>query len=543
MTIKKASETARARAWVWCIQALGITALMGLVSVAQSATVVAPPVVQTSQGGVKGKLVNGVREYLGIPYAAPPVGALRWQSPQSPASWSGTRDGTAFGSRCPQPKSAISAESTNEDCLFLNVHVPDDIGSAKLPVMVWIHGGAFILGSGSDYDMSTLAQKGRAVVVSINYRLGVFGFFRQPELSAQRAPANFGLQDQQAALRWVRSQINRFGGDPARVTIFGESAGGASVCLHLVSPQSSGLFHRAISESGPCKLLTSDTAATAEANATAMGGTLDCAPGAGQLACMRGKAATDVLGASGVTGSMLKAGVHWAPMQDDVTVIDSPMRQVQEGRFNRVPVIFGSNHDEGRFFVATEYHLSNLLPVSGAQFTEAINKAAAGDAAFAAQLAGVYTSKAYGSRDKAFGALVTDELFACNVVRDVEALSRYVPTYHYEFTEAKTPGIIDPYMALGAFHGAELRYLFQAKLPGPTLNVPLSAAQQKLADQMVAYWGQFAATGSPNAASWPQWPAFDGSKASSLALSSLGITAFGTSAFKVDHQCGLWPQP
>jgi para-nitrobenzyl esterase len=520
--------------------ALVASGLLAAHAVTTTPAVVAAPAVQISQGAVSGKLLNGVREYLAIPYAAPPVGELRWQSPQAPAGWSGTRDGTAFGSRCPQPKSAISAESTNEDCLFLNVHVPDDIGAAKLPVMVWIHGGAFMLGAASDYDMSTLAQKGRAIVVSVNYRLGAFGFFRQTELAAQSPVANFGLQDQQAALRWVKSQINRFGGDPTRVTIFGESAGGASVCMHLVSPQSSGLFHRAISESGPCKLLTDTNTASMEAQAAAMGNTVGCPSAAGQLACMRQKSAADILGASGVTGSMMNAGVRWAPITDGVTLPGSPADLVSNGLFNRVPVIFGSNHDEGRFFVATEYHLANLLPISTAQLNETITKAAAGDTAFAQQLTSTYTAKAFGTKDKAMGGLVTDELFSCNVMRDVEALSRYVPTYQYEFTEAKTPGILDPYMSMGAFHGAELRYLFQAKLPGPTLNVSLSTAQQALADQMVRFWGQFAATGNPNSAGSTAWPSFKSGQSSSLALTSAGTTGFAASAFKADHNCAMW---
>lgn len=517
---------------------LSMLAMLGSSTPAQSAST--PPVVQTAQGAISGKYINGVRAYLGVPYAAAPVGELRWQAPQPGPSWTGTRDGTAFGSRCPQPKSAISAESTNEDCLFLNVHVPDDIGTTKLPVMVWIHGGAFMLGSASDYDMSTLAQKGRAIVVSINYRLGAFGFFRQSELGAQGAPTNFGLQDQQAALRWVRAQINRFGGDPSRVTLFGESAGGASVCMHLVSPGSRGLFTGAISESGPCKLLSDTTTASLEVQGNALGTSAGCTAGAGQLACLRQKSAADILSASGVTGSMLKAGVRWAPVPDGITLTGNPAQQVQDGQFARVPVIFGSNHDEGRFFVATEYHLANLLPLSSSQFAEGINKAAGADTAFAQQLASLYTSQTYGSRDKAYGALITDQLFACNVMRDVEALSRYVPTYQYEFTEAKTPGIIDPYMAMGAFHGAELRYLFQAKLPGPTLNLSLSTAQQQLADQMVRYWGQFAATGNPNLAANPLWPSFTAGKASSLALNSASITAFQASSFKTDHQCALW---
>ena len=516
-----------------------VSALMSVSIAAVQAA--APPVVQTSQGAVSGKLINGVRAYLGIPFAAPPVGALRWQAPASPASWSNTRDGTAFGTRCPQPGTAISAASSNEDCLLLNVHAPDDIGAQKLPVMVWIHGGAFELGSASDYDMTTLASKGRAVVVSVNYRLGVFGFFKQTELNGRGGAANFGLQDQQAALRWVKSQIGRFGGDASRVTIFGESAGGASVCLHLVSPGSGGLFHRAISESGPCRLLSDTGGAAMEAGAARLGASVNCPEGPGQLACMRNTPAADLLAQLASSGKLLTAtGVRWAPVEDGVTVTGSPAALVQAGRFHRVPTLFGTNHDEGRMFVATEYHLTNLLPVSSKQLEAAITETAQTTGVLSKTLTDAYTSSNYGTRDKALGALFTDSRFSCNGIRDAEALTRFVPTYYYEFTEPKTPGNIDPYMALGAFHGAEMRFLFQAKLPGPLLNLPLSSAQQKLADQMARYWGQFAATGNPNVVGQPLWSRFSATAATVLNLDSKGVSSTLADSFKTDHRCGIW---
>lgn len=247
----------------------------------------AAPIVSTSHGAVSGVLSQSVRQYLGIPFAAPPVGNLRWQPPQPPVPWPGIRDGSVPSKRCAQPKTSYGAESLSEDCLYLNVHVPSDIGSRRLPVMVWIHGGAFISGAAPDYDVRTLAAKAQAVVVSVNYRLGPFGFFRTPELAAQSAPVNFGLQDQQAALRWVRDDIERFGGDPSKVTIFGESAGGISTCLHLASPQSKNLFHKAISQSGPCRLSTQRTAADVEDAANQLSTAAGCAPGPGQLACLR----------------------------------------------------------------------------------------------------------------------------------------------------------------------------------------------------------------------------------------------------------------
>jgi para-nitrobenzyl esterase len=520
---------------VWALGA----AMLTQAGAAISAT---PPVVQTRQGAVSGLLTNSVRAYLGIPYAAPPVGELRWQAPQPPAAWSGTRDGTVFAQRCAQPASVVSPASTNEDCLYLNVHVPDDIGKGKLPVMVWLHGGAFLSGAASDYDMTTLAQKAHAVVVSLNYRVGAFGFFRQPELTAQHGSSNLGLLDQQAALRWVQSQIVRFGGDASRVTLFGHSAGGISVCLNMVSPQSKGLFHRAISQSGPCNLLTTAAPSALQAQSVTLGTKLGCPEGPGQLECMRQKSAAEVVTASVPSGNEINVDVRWTPVEDGITLTGSPAKQIRDGQFNRVPAMFGSTHDEGRFFVATEYHQANRWPVTGAQFMEVVNRIAAGDVAFAQQLAVTYNPLAYGSLDLAFSALLTDYHFSCDAMRDAQALSRYVPTYNYEFTEPNTPVPYDPFMSLGAFHGAELRFIFQNnQFAGQTAG-PLTAAQQKLADQMVRYWGRFAANGNPNAFMSPYWPTFNERYPSSLVLNSSGITTFAAPSFKADHQCALWAQ-
>jgi para-nitrobenzyl esterase len=506
---------------------------------ADATTSASPPVVQTSQGAISGVLTNAVRAYLGIPYAAAPVGDLRWQSPQPPKKWSGTRNGTAFGSRCAQPKSIVSPESTEEDCLFLNVHVPDDIGHSKLPVMVWIHGGAFLSGSASDYDMTTLAKTGRAVVVSINYRVGAFGFFRHPELVAQHTSSNLGLQDQQAALRWVQSQIERFGGDPSRVTIFGESAGGVSACLHLVSPQSKGLFHRAIAQSGPCNLLTTTTPAAMQAQSTTLGTKLACPEGPGQLACMRQKSAAELVATSVPNGNEVDADIRWTPVRDGISLTGNPAQQVQRGQFTRVPVMIGSNHDEGRLFVATEYHQAFQWPVVPAQFTAVVNRVAGSDTAFAQQLASTYNSTNYGTLDLAFSALLTDYYFSCDTMHDAEALSRYVPTYSYEFTEPNTPAPYDPLMPLGAFHGADLRFIFQSNQLAGTTTGPLSTAQQKLADQMVQYWGRFAATGNPNSARTPLWPIFNARYPSSQGLDSAGISIFNKQRFNTEHQCSV----
>ncbi|NCU68010.1 carboxylesterase family protein (plasmid) [Acidovorax sp. 210-6] len=507
------------------------------VCVAQTAV----PVVSTSYGAVSGVLSRGVRQYLGVPFAAPPVGELRWQAPQPAAPWSGTRDGSVPGERCAQTK-YVGAQSLAEDCLYLNIHVPNDIGAKQLPVMVWIHGGAFLGGAATDYDMRTLATKAQAVIVSINYRLGPFGFFRTQELAAQNASVNFGLQDQQAALRWVRDEISRFGGNPGNVTIFGESAGGISVCLHLVSPQSKGLFHKAISQSGPCETLTDRTVASVQDSATQLATTAGCAQGPGLLACLRNKNTTEILAAQAYEFSLLKDNTKWAPVPDGITLIAAPDELIRRGEFNRVPVMWGTNRDEGRLFVAAE-HLKSLLPLSIRQFDQALDTASGGDGAFKKKLASTYSPWTYYTLDLALAALLTDRYFSCNAMSDVQAMQQYVPVYHYEFTEANTPGVLDPYMLMGAFHGAEMRFLFQAKLPGPTFLWPLNSAQQKLADQMGAYWGNFARSGNPNDASLPKWVEARSDASTALLLNSRGISSLGIDKLQDIHHCGLWARP
>ena len=210
--------------------------------------------VATESGVVHGEKDGTIRHFLGIPYAAPPVGPLRWKPPQRAPAWQGTRDATVVGTQCPQTLS-YSGASYDEDCLFLNVWTPS--GAHDLPVMVWLHGGAFIFGSGGDkyYDGSKLAQHG-VVVVTINYRLGVLGFLAHPALDVEDpsfpSSGNYGLLDQEAALAWVQRNIAAFGGDPKQVTLFGESAGGFSTCVQYLSSHTAGLFERAIAESGLC---------------------------------------------------------------------------------------------------------------------------------------------------------------------------------------------------------------------------------------------------------------------------------------------------
>jgi para-nitrobenzyl esterase len=488
-------------------------------------------IVRTTNGLVKGTVSTTARSFLGIPFAAPPVGSLRWRAPQPAASWSGVRDATSFGSACAQAPSVLSANggrgSTSEDCLFLNVYTPVPVRH-DLPVLVWIHGGGFVNGSASQYDARVLTAKGHAVIVSINYRLGPFGFLALPGLSAEardRSSGNFGLQDQQAALHWVRRNVERFGGDAENVTIFGESAGGLAVCANLASPTADDLFQRAITESGPC-VAQLRTLATAQATGSAAAAGLGCdasgAPAA-QVACMRALPATTVLKAAGGFGPNVGGSV--LPQQIPAAIAS--------GHFNRVPVIEGTNHDEDRLFVAIQFDLAGHPIATAAQYA-ALVQATFG--ANAAKVLARYPLDSFANGSIAWATVVTDSRFSCPARAADALLSAHVPTFAYEFNDPNAPEFIvqDPVMPLKAFHAAELAFTFQPV----TTSGFFTAAQLALSDQMIRYWTTFADEGSPNAHGSPRWPRYRGATDQIQALTPTGVGPVTT--FAADHNCAFW---
>lgn len=509
----------------------------------RGASAATAPAVAVAQGTVSGSVSEGVRRYQGIRYAAAPIGPWRWQAPRPAPAWSGVLDGSQPGAKCPQAGDLLSTESRDEDCLFVNVTVPDDIGSARLPVMVYLHGGGYANGSGATMDMSVLARKGRTVVVTLNYRLGAWGSLALPGLQSEGPALNFGLQDQQAALRWVRDNIAAFGGDTGRITLFGESAGGSSVCLHLLSPQSAGLFHRAISESGPCTTLVSSARARLEAASQNLATALNCPAGLGaeaQLGCLRSRPAADINKLTAWDRNVIGGAPVWIPVVDGITVPDTPAALLQQGRVHRVPVIFGSNRNEGRLFVFYSFHINKLAPVTVTQYEAALSTEARGSATLRNTLADTYSASNYGGRDKALAALITDEYFACSAYADIQALSRYMPAWAYEF-DAPVPGSgIDPYMDMGAYHGADMSYVFQTKVPLMPLYLPFSSSQQSLADQMTAYWARFAATGDPNDPSMPAWPRVQVPGTMLQRLAVKDVRTISGSGFEADHRCAVW---
>ncbi|MYN26069.1 carboxylesterase/lipase family protein [Duganella levis] len=454
-----------------------------------------------SGGAIAGSRADGLQTYLGIPYAAPPVGALRWRAPQPVAPWQGVKDASHYAAACAQTAEWIT-NPKSEDCLYLNVWAPAKMArAARLPVIVWIHGGGYYGGTAAQplYNGSRLARHG-AVVVTVNYRLGIFGFFAHPELSAEspdHASGNQGILDQIAALRWVKANIARFGGDPQRVTIVGESAGGESVALLVASPLAKGLFQRAIAESGndalPLDASESQrfTRKAAEAEGAAVG----------KLADLR---AQD-------TAALQKQA--WMPrtfvdghlLREDLTTLYRNHRQ------NDVPLLVGWNAEEGK----------DLAPeiLGTGDFT------AANHNGLVAKLLGRTPSPAVlaaypGATDvqaKASLNQLTNDWWGWRMAHwaGLQAQHGRAPAYVYFFAHRPAPPASPCGYGCGAGHGAEIQYVFD--------NLALdqrawSPADRQLAERMAATWVNFARSGNPNGSGLPQWPAYDGTNATVLRI-------------------------
>jgi len=485
----------------------------------------------TQSGPVKGITVGDVAEFRGIPYAAPPVGKLRWKPPAGPATWSGTRDASAYGPACEQQ---VSADPISEDCLTLNIFAPARATAASnLPVMVWIHGGAFTSGSGRDFDGSALVQHG-VVVVTINYRLGYFGFLAHPALSAinpHHVSGNFGLLDQQATLAWVRRNIAGFGGDPNRITIFGESAGGQSVIDQLVSP-STGALAGAIAESGSY-MTNLPTLAQEEAAGQTAAKSLGC-PGS-HAACLYNlsAAALNVL-------NPLTNLTSVSPNVDGVTIPMGPAQAFAAGKFQHIPVINGSNHDEYRLFVGLTRWATNAPASTGQQYVAKI-KGQFGP--LAPDVLARYPLRDFSQPDYAYAAAITDVAFACNAHLLSAQMAPYTTVYEYELRDPNAPTASGPVLAgfsYGSAHSSDLSYLFPAyNVLAFHPNGPprLTPAQQKLRAEIQDFWTDFARTGTPAGPSTGRWATFD--KTGSIK----GLYPSADPAmrpFFTDHRCAFW---
>jgi len=463
-----------------------------------------PTIVATEKGAVEGTKLARARSFLGIPYAAAPVGELRWKPPVDAAPWSGTRPARDVGHACPQIDT-LSGKPTGdivEDCLFLNVWTPLATPSRPAPIMVFIHGGGFVFGSGGErtFDGENLAAAG-VVVVTFNYRLGVFGFLEHGALAAesgQAAAPSYGLLDQRAALQWVKKNAAAFGGDPSNVTIFGESAGALSVCSQLAMPRSRDLFQRAILQSSYCMSTAWNTPAAARKQGEDFAKALGCS----DSACMRSKSASDVANALPVRRALFGTeGVLWAPTVDGVEIPRSPGEVLVTGAGTNVPVVLGTNRDEGNLATyawrltfgheITEQEATGLMQL---YFTEAQVKAIKVEYPVASQPSvPVWASK-----------VMTDGAYVCPTRRIARAYAAAgAPVYLYQFAHPWNPPL---FPNLGAAHSFELPFVFGTAQGGRDIG----DEERPTSDAMVGYWSRFAATGDPNGEAAVKWPRYDG---------------------------------
>jgi para-nitrobenzyl esterase len=493
----------------------------------------ADTVIKTEAGQLNGSIDGDTIKFLGIPYAAPPVGSLRWKAPRTPARWQGVRDATIFGDRCAQTTvvGEFGAPSKSEDCLFLNVFVPNRpaIGK-KLPVMFWIPGGGLFAGSSNEYNAKGLVEDGNVIVVTMNYRLGVLGFFAHPDIDADgtHALVNYGLLDQQFALQWVRRNIASFGGDAGNVTIFGESAGAVSVYGHLASPASAGLFHKAILESG-LTFIAKPNLVVPLAEAVGLGQRFAAAMGCKENAatCLRALPVEQIIGQQMPFLAGLVTG--------GIVVPEALETALRAGRFNRVPVINGTNHDEWRWPVART-ELRSGKPMQAEQYRPALIDFFGTPAA---QVGVQYPLAKFRSPSEALAASQTDAYFACSALKSNESIARYAPVYGYEFNYADAPMYMPkasfPY---GAAHTVELQFIFPQFHGGSGTLHELSVPEKALGLTMRRYWTNFAKSGNPNRTGLPAWPKF--SRASDLVMSMNLPKPAPMDTFRSDHQCDFW---
>ena len=465
-----------------------------------------PPGAQVTGGRIHGGALGSGAVFKGIPFAAPPVGELRWREPAAVKPWTGVRDATSFSPRCMQ-----TGPDMSEDCLYINVWTPEWPPKSRKPVMLWIHGGGNFAGSGSErnFDGESLARHG-VVLVTANYRLGVFGFYAHPELTAESAhhsSGNYGLLDQIAAMKWVRENIARFGGDPGNVTIFGESAGSLDINVLMTSPLAKGLYARLIGESGP--VVAPPSLADGEKKGLSVAANLKAA----SIKDMRAVPAADLQKATGQGLQFL--GPLLGVVVDGWVLPRAPFESFQDGQQHRIDLLLGSNARE----------LSRpFFPVFGLK--EGIAAEFGPLAPKAMEVYGLANGQepapdpVYGS---AMAKWATDSQFRCGTVAELVWHTR-AKNRAYQFEFSRVPQGRE---SNGAAHGSEIPYVFGTLVAaGKAPNAPkYDGTDNKVSDYMQQYWTNFAKTGDPNGGSLPKWPKFDPAARAYMDLTAQGPVA------------------
>jgi para-nitrobenzyl esterase len=480
--------------------------------------------VSTASGPVCGLAVGGLHEWLAIPYAAPPVGTLRWRPPQPVAPWSKRLAATTEESPCSQ------GTTGSENCLYVDVYAPAGAKPGSLPVLVHIHGGGFIGGSNSAYDKTKLASQGHMVVVGIQYRLGIMGFFADSAFGSHAG--DYGLEDQQAALRWVKRNISAFGGDASNTTIIGDSAGGSSMCDQIASPAAKGLFNKVVSISGEynsllgavtslqpqdCKAVL-PTESQADKTGATYAASLGCTNPATVVACMQAVPASKLESTSGGT---------LAPIINGTTLVMQNQRAFKTGHFNRITAMMGVDRDE------------NLdgTPTTASQYV-ALIKMQYGR--FASKILSLYPLARYPTPFEAYRTVAADSNTVCPGLVTDRRLAQWTTVYAWVNYDADAPltDFYNPSVANGAGHVAELTFLFPGVFDTPT---KLDADQQALDNQFFSEVTHFADTGNPTATGAPYWPRFGSGSQQVMTLQAANDSEVLTAAeIGSSHNCGFW---
>lgn len=502
---------------------------MGSAATAQTA-----PIANLDSGPVRGIQDAAMTSFLGVPYAAPPVGNLRWRPPQPPKRWSKPLDANKVANECPQngDLGAFASAGGNEDCLYLNVYAPRSADEGRsLPVFVWIHGGNLTVGQGGDYNPRKLVVDGKVIVVTLNYRLGVLGFFSHPDIDDEGHPfGNYGQMDQAFALDWVHRNIQKFGGDPDNVTIAGESSGGTSVLAQIISPWAAGKFQHAIIMSGGAEIIRHPYfGATRPVDyARKIGSGFAAAEGCKDqdADCLRKLSVAQIL-------------AHQKDYIVNQTIIDGDFMPIQpgdalrEGKFNHVTIINGTTSNEGTFFAALPENVTGK-----AMDVEGYN---AGLGAFFGDKSGVvareYPIEDYQSPSEAYAAAATDYLFSCPALMIDKWASEKTTVHAYEFNDRTAPSYIPPTTyPLGAAHTFELAYIFPGfhggKLGSP---VRLNSFQEKLSDEMVRFW-----VSASRASEWTDWSRFEGGHPGIMQFTLPENQRISATEFAKRHHCDFW---
>jgi len=522
--------------------------------------------VNTDKGWVYGNATATYKTWLGIPYAASTGPILfgpnnRWKPPQPVTPWVGIRYSMFAGSICEQAQPPFGLAAGSEDCLFINIGAPANAtATSKLPVIVYVHGGAMTGGSGTDpnIDGTVIPGKANVVFVTMNYRVGSLGFLGHAGLFAESGGSanagNYGLLDVIQALKWIKTNIANFGGDPNHVTLTGGSSGALMVWDLLASSAANGLYARAITESyspsgAPNVLGGVISAGAAKTQGTTFANAAGCTGSdAAVISCLRGKDPGSLMTAQGIT----TLGSLWGPVYGGGSLLPrSPYQALLTGNYNHVTMINGTNHDEGRFVSNVQYDLGAFAPMTAAQYDDYLTKTYGSrkDEVLAQYNPADYAALAYDTTKPnyslAYAAIITDSGFACTARTVNKLIGNSIPAlYAYELNDPKAYAIFPHFnYDLGSYHGAEAYYIMQQA----TAALGGTAEQIALSNQIMTYWGKFAATGSPNGGGGPTWTKYSPSTDGYITFEPAATGAAGTnsrmlpsSTFDSFHKCAFW---